>query len=216
MISIGCSYVFGVGLPRKALFHELFAERLRSELGTTVVNWNLGVGAATNNYIARLLHIAVPKLKPDLVLIFFTHLARREYVTAHNVYVKYHPRLQTRDPVLREVSAHLDALSSQYDDQLDFFRDYKSIESLLATRMWLFSVAKPSELSDINPHLDHTRRTPDHTWRDVARDHAHPGPATHESIYRCFWSQFVATDGLNKLRELAGSEESPLTATFTF
>ena len=201
IISIGCSYVFGVGLPQTALFHELFAERLRQELGTTVVNWNLGVGAASNNYIARLLHLAVPLLQPDFVLIFFTHLARREYVTAHNCYVKYHPQLQTNDPVLREVGAHLGALSSQYQDQLDFFRDYKSVESLLAERLWLFSVVKPSELCDIVPHLDSTRRTPDHTWMDVARDHAHPGPATHESIYQCFWSRFVALDGLNRLRQ---------------
>jgi hypothetical protein len=51
IISIGCSWVFGAGLPQEAIFHEHFARRLRLELGATVVNHP---GAQTHELIGNL------------------------------------------------------------------------------------------------------------------------------------------------------------------
>ncbi len=73
VVAIGCSYVLGLGLPEADLFHERFAARLRAELSKSVVVWNLGRAGASNDYIGRLLHLAVPRLDPHVVLIHFTH-----------------------------------------------------------------------------------------------------------------------------------------------
>ena len=45
---------------------------------------------ASNDYISRTLFLAVPFLNPDIVLVNFTHLHRREYVTAENKMIPYH------------------------------------------------------------------------------------------------------------------------------
>lgn len=199
VVAIGCSWVFGVGVPEAATFHQLFSERLRRECGLSVVAWNLGIPGASNDAIVRLLHLAVPVLRPDVVLVLFTHLGRREYVTAHNRSVSYSPTVTAPDPVGREIAGHFDALSSTYDDRLNAFRNYRSAEALMRDRPWCFSFVAPDELSLIREHLDQRRMAERHAWLDVARDHAHPGPATHRSLCDGFWTAFVRSGGLETL-----------------
>jgi hypothetical protein len=205
MISIGCSFAVGVGIPQEAAFHERFARRLRLELGATVVNWNLSRSGASNDYIARVLHLAVPRLNPDLVLVLFTYLDRREYMTADDRQLSYLPQVTLEHPA----RSHLEALSSAYDDQLNFFRNYKSVESLLADRVWLFSMSKPSQAEPVAGHLDPSHRTADLRFVDKARDQGHPGPQSHELIANAFWTKFVETGGLERLRRHAGAGRAP-------
>lgn len=204
VVSIGCSWVVGIGLPEPAIFHERFTDRLRRELGTSVVNWNLGTAGASNDSILRLLHLAVPALRPDVVLILFTFTGRREYVTAHNRQIKYQPNWTAPDPIVKEISTHFAALSSAYDDRLNLFRNYKSAECLLADRCWCFSLVNPDDTALIGDHLDRSRQARGHRWLDKARDHAHPGPLTHESIYEGFWTTFVESGDLETLRRKCG------------
>jgi hypothetical protein len=202
MISIGCSYTFGVGLPQDALYHELFAERLRTELKASVVNWNLGSGAVSNNYIARLLHLSVPILRPHVILIFFTHIARREYVTLDNRVLKYHPNLGDVHPIFADIARHFQALSSKYNDQLDFYRDYKSIQALLSGQLWFYSLYRETEFEDISGHFDPSRRAECFQRLDLARDHSHLGPLTHQDICNRYWEKFASLDGVNKLQQV--------------
>jgi hypothetical protein len=194
--AVGCS----VGLPEAEVFHQLFAERLRQELGVGVVAWNLGLAGASNDSIVRLLHLAVPALRPHVVLVLFTHLGRREYLTPHNRYFRYAPASAPTDPVAREISGHFEALSSTYDDRLNLFRNYKSAEALLSGRSWCFSFVNPDDVSLVREHLDRRRQAQRHGWLDTARDHAHPGPATHRSLADLFWAAFVDSGGLEALR----------------
>jgi hypothetical protein len=202
VVSIGCSYTFGMGVPQNATFHELFADRLRLELGCTVVNWNLGRPGASNDYISRVLQLATSELKPDLVLILFSHLERREYVTARGHWWSYNPAYQPAEPAIREVFAHFGALSSALDDELNFFRNYKSIESLLGDRLWLFSLLDdPSSWRVVLGHLDCAHQAVAGVRRlDKARDNAHFGPRSHALLYEGFWDKFVEGRGLDKLR----------------
>jgi hypothetical protein len=200
MISVGCSHTYGVGLPQEALYHELFAARLRSELQTSVVNWNLGSGAVSNNYIARTLHLAMPELKPDLVLVFFTYLSRREYISATGDAIKYRPSLSPNTMVLTEICGHLSSLGNPYDDQLSFFRDYKSVEALLAGTCWAFGICDATEVQDLGPRLDAPHGFKHYQRLDKARDHQHLGPATHEQLCDHFWNCFVQSGGLTKVQ----------------
>ena len=206
IIAIGCSYVFGVGLPQHAIFHELFANRLRVESAKTVVVWNLGVPGTSNDYIARLLHLAVPRLNPHMVLVGFTHIPRREYVSPQGRVVHYTPSVAVatlhNTPLNTEVYGHFLALGSTFDDQLNFFRNYKSIESLLKGRCWLFSVPCYAVLKSAADHIDRHRYVGELPHLDKARDLAgHPGPESHRRFAELYWTKFMELGGLVPLEE---------------
>jgi|SRR5882762_226455 len=116
VVSIGCSYVFGEGLPQEVLFHERFAARLRTEVSKSVVNWNFGIAGASNDGIARLLSRAVPALNPDIVMVNFTHTARREYITAAGEWMTYSRGRKPTDRITKEIFRHFAALSSSADN----------------------------------------------------------------------------------------------------
>jgi hypothetical protein len=190
IISVGCSYVFGTGLPVEHLFHERFAARLRAKTGRSVVVWNLGVIGTSNDYITRILFLAVRALDPHLVLINFTHPVRREYLSLDQKLVAYTPLANANDPVAREILGHFRALSSRSDDLLNFFRNYKAVEALLRNRTWLYSTIDRHRLEPIAEHLDPTRYCGELQTLDTARDELHPGTESHKALAEGYWKRF--------------------------
>jgi hypothetical protein len=196
VVAIGCSHVLGLGLPQEAIFHELFAERLRATSGKSVVLWNLGRCGASNDYISRLLYLAVPLLDPHIVLINFTHMARREYVSVQNHPVTYNPRFTPTDAVASDIFRHFAALSSQFDDQLNFFKNYKAMEQLLSGRLWLYSRRVGKEFDALAAevmavHMDLRRFAGRLPLVDRGRDGGHPGPESHRQLADLYWAKFV-------------------------
>lgn len=211
IIAIGCSYVFGVGLPTAALFHSLVCGWLSERLSRSATTWNLGLPGTSNDYIARMLHIAVPVLDPHLILVNFTHSDRREYVSVQGEIMPYCPGWHPRDPVARTVKANLADLSSGCDDDLNLYRNYKSVESLLSSRLWLYStIAHPlrrpsaSELewgcfASVHEHMNPAHYAGTLRTIDVARDASHPGPASHLALARSCWDRLCSTGGVERL-----------------
>jgi hypothetical protein len=204
IVAIGCSHVMGIGLPARALFHELFAERLRFAISRRVIVSNLGLAGASNDYIARTLHLAVPYLNPKIVLVNFTYADRREYISIQGKWIPYCPGYEPRDLVGREIKRHFEALSSPFDDEVNLFRNYKAIEALLADRFWLFSAtARPGSdpaqfdrtFAKIRSHLDIERYVGQLHRIDPARDWSHFGPMSHEALAERYWSRFCNQDG---------------------
>jgi hypothetical protein len=196
MISVGCSWVFGVGLAGGDIFHEVFAERLRRETGQSVVNFNLGMSGGSGNYVARMLHTTVDKLDPHIVLVMFPQFARREYMAPHGVRMNITPAFVPKDLVWREIYDHFMGLSSTLDDQLNFYHNYSSVAALLAGRTWLFSFTNKQDFRSMSDYVDHSRYAGEYEFVDRARDNAHPGPNTHRIIADNFWNKFVDTGGL--------------------
>jgi len=195
IVAIGCSYVMGIGLPQAALFHEQFAVRLRETTGRSALVWNLSIPGASNDYITRLLFLAVPHLDPHIVIVNFTHAGRREYLSVQNRLASYTPGFRPSDPVSRDICSHFDALSSPYDDGLNLFRNYKAVASLLAHRCWLFSTIDPQALNRLEGHLDLARHAGHMPVLDRARDGAHPGPLSHTALMESYWRRFTAVCG---------------------
>jgi len=193
IVAIGCSYVFGLGLAQEHLFHERFAERLRSAQSRTVVLWNLAVAGSSNDYISRILHQALPVLDPHVVLVNFTHLRRREYVSVENKVLKYLPSHTPADPLSKMLCRHFEALSSPYDDNLNYYRNYKAVEYALANRCWLYS---QPEWLPAPAYLDRDHWAGPLCSVDKARDGDHPGPASHRVLGALYWDKFVARGGL--------------------
>lgn len=196
ILAVGCSYVFGFGLLQEHTFHEQFAARLRANLPSSVILWNLGLLGGSNDYISRLLQMAIPYLNPHVVLVNFTHAARREYISVQNKYVNYIPSYSPREAVLKDVYRHFEALSSPYDDQLNFFRNYKAVERALVGRHWLWSAIFPREIEPIAEHLDARRNVGQFHIVDRARDAEHPGPESNRMMADLYWSKFVDIGGL--------------------
>jgi hypothetical protein len=188
VVAVGCSYVLGIGLPQADLFHERFAARLRAELSKSRAG-------ASNDYIGRLLQLAVPRLDPHVVLINFTHAARREYVSVQNELVTYNSVMWPGDAVGRDIYRHLAALTSPYDDRLNLFRNYKAAEALLAGRCWLYSHIRQEELEPVAAHVDARRYVGVLRPLDLARDGLHPGPASHQDLAGLYWDRFVEVGG---------------------
>ncbi len=209
IVAIGCSYVFGLALAQEHLFHERFAEKLRSAQPRTVVLWNLAVAGSSNDYISRILHQALPALDPHVVLVNFTHLRRREYVSVENKVLKYLPSHTPADPMAALLCRHLEALSSPYDDALNYYRNYKAVESALADRFWLYS---QPEWLPAPPYLDRERWVGPLCSVDKARDGDHPGPASHRVLGALYWDKFVARGGLEAVAKASprpGSQTNP-------
>jgi hypothetical protein len=188
----------GVGLPQEDIFHEQFTTRLRKHTGRSVVNWNLGLAGKSNDYITRTLFLSIPFLNPDVVLINFTHLARREYVSVQNRPFTILPLCHYEYPVAREIWRHFQELTSPYDDELNFFRNYKAVEALLSDRCWLFSTSVKKTLDRLNGHANLTNYVGDLVFLDKARDQVHAGPKSHESLATAYWERFLLRGGLSR------------------
>jgi hypothetical protein len=199
VIAIGCSFVMGHALPQSALFHEIFAQKLRAELGKTVVVWNLGRCGASNDYMSRLLYLAVPRLKPHIVIINFTRSVRREYVSVQNRGISYNPSFVPSDEVTKDIFHHIAALSSPFDDQLNLFKNYKAIECLLAGQFWIYSHISPNEIEPITHHFDRMRYAGPLQTIDRARDHGHPGPESHRRLAELYWAKFIEMNGREQI-----------------
>jgi hypothetical protein len=216
MISVGCSYTFGEGLPQDALFHEKFAERLRRESGKTVMNWNMARCGWGNDAVERVLHLAVPVLAPHIVLVLFPEMVRREYL-APGIEISFVPALGRHDSAVNAVLArqgrlghdrdalleNLAGISSQQDDELRFFRSYKSIEALLSNRFWLFGhTDRWRESTHIFKHLAPERYAGYCSGLDLARDCQHPGPYSHAVLFERFWKAFESNRKPDSYRTL--------------
>ena len=199
VLAIGCSYVFGLGLAQGDLFHERFAARLRGEFAEEVVVWNLGMVGASNDYISRLLLLAVPRLDPHVVLINFTHNARREHISVENRAIGYNPSLLPAEPVVREIFSHLTALISPFDDRANFYRNYKVAELLLRDRCWLYSQSTPESAQFLTDHMDPRRYAGPLSAVDRARDGWHPGPERHSALAGLYWDRFLEIGGPESL-----------------
>ena len=197
IVTIGCSYVLGQALPQRALFHELFAEKLRALASPkTVLVWNLGLSGASNDYISRLLHLATARLDPHIVLVNFTHLARREYVTVQNRYLNYNPPYNPTDEVTKDIFRHFNALSSPLNDQINFYRNFKAVECALNGRQWFYSHPNQKEIEPLTPYININRFAGLLQPIDKARDHGHPGPESHRRLAELYWTKFLKLGAL--------------------
>lgn len=210
VLAIGCSYVMGSGLAQEHLFHERFAAQLRVNISRSVVSWNLGVCGASNDYIARLLLLAVPRLDPHIVLVNFTHLTRREHISVENRLIKYGPSFRPRDEVHERIFSHYHALTSPPDDLLCFFKNYKTVELVLSDRCWLFSHVAPREFESIADQMDLRRYVGPLSYFDRGRDGAHPGPESNRILAQRYWDKFVQFGGPKSIPSIrCGAELAP-------
>jgi hypothetical protein len=197
VVSIGASEVLGTGLPEDKTFPHVFTKLLEQELGVPVINWNLGIGGSSADYVARILVSALPVLKPDVVLLVFPFYGRREHINDDSRVFYYNRqdtgvKNQLKERILSPETFVLNqanmTLSSEYNDQVNFYKNYQVCESLCEKygAMWLFSALRASFFEQImhlvktdhliSPGLGELKEKYKQDVKTcVARDFGHPG-----------------------------------------
>lgn len=84
IVVVGCSNTKGVGLPAHETYCEVFARMVEGEIGRPVLAFNLGQGGTTNDKIALRAFAAARFLKPDYLVVQWTHPNRCVYVDREN------------------------------------------------------------------------------------------------------------------------------------
>jgi len=229
VVALGASEVLGTGVPQDQTFSAVFAKLLGERLGRPAIDWNLGAGGSSADYIARTLVSALPVLRPDVVLMTFPHQARREHIDADGRVHYYnregggHRKLAERflDPekfVLKQASMNL---SSEYNDTINLYKNYQVCEALCEKHrtMWLFSATRDSFFEPIAHLVDqaHWVRPGIGDLKDassgdpatvLARDMQHPGIGPHRDMAALCFARLQAryADRLHFL------ERAPVTA----
>lgn len=202
IVSIGASEVLGTGMPEAQLFSNVLATHLEEGLQRPVIHFNLGMGGASADYISRILASALPVLKPDIVLLMFPYYGRREHINAqgrfflfNNQYSQPNAKLKLSDPEnYSQIKANA-LLSSDYSDQLNFYKNYQFCESLCEKykACWLFSAYRMAFFGQIDslinikhfvtPGLgDLKLKYQDNPSIGLARDMGHPGIMPHKEM----------------------------------
>ena len=159
--------------------------KLSAYLGLNVTNWNLSLSGGSNDYISRTLLEAIPILEPDIVIVCFTAPSRRDYIAADGVYYNLNNHFDnlSRSRTERDIYNHYLGLVSKYDDQLNFYRNYKLVEMLLSQYEieWYYTSINngsviTQDMDDLSHIFDLERFLefgPE--VLDFARDNSHPG-----------------------------------------
>jgi hypothetical protein len=212
----------GTGIPHDKTFSAVFARLLGERLGRPAIDWNLGVGGSSADYIARTLVSALPVLRPDVVLMVFPHQARRELL-GDDGRIHYYNReaggrrkLTERflDPerfVLTQASMNL---SSEFNDAMSLYKNYKVCEALCEQHaaMWLFSATRDAFMAQIAHLVDHAHwvrpgigdlksNAAGDAGQALARDMQHPGIGPHREMAERLLEQLQACHG-EQLRAL--------------
>lgn len=222
VLALGASEVMGIGVPQDRAFPAVFARLLGESLGRPAIEWNLGVGGSSSDYIARVLVSALPVLRPDVVLMTFPHQARRELlgddgrIHFYNREAAGKKKLADRflDPerfVLNQASTNL---SSEFNDAMNQYKNYKVCEALCEQHgtMWLFSATCDAFLAPIAQLVDESRwvrpgirelkfGTGDDVSLKLARDMLHPGIGPHHEMAQRLLKQLQVRYG-DRLRAL--------------
>ena len=180
VLSIGCSDVFGYGIERGERFSDLFCEHFARRLGCEVANWNLGLPGKSNDYISRMVDCAQKILNPDIILVCFTRIIRREW---------FSPRGECCDHIYRhknESSAHFEGLSSYNDNIINFYKNYRLVECCAMGKPFYFTLSLNTAgeavgMNDILRITDQSRYVGYFDLVDKADD-SHPGRMSNRDL----------------------------------
>ena len=209
--AFGCSYTFGNALKWEQTFAYRFkclvAEHYGSA-GDDVNLLNFAQGGASNDYISRTLLTQVSSFRPDLVLGYFTHKNRKEFVDGEHIYSLGPWSLDTDAPSEQSVNYY-----TYYSEHIGFIDSVRSIllaQYFLKARQipyvfgWagIHNLANPrfvdnpicrsyADLIDKTYFADFTLNR-----EDFALDNHHPGPRANEIFARRLFDFCRAADSL--------------------
>ena len=151
-------------------------------------------GGASNDYICRTLLTQLSSFRPDLVLVYFTHQDRKEFVDDQQIYLLGPWNLEADVPDEPSINFY-----AYYSDEVGFINTVRSIlllQYFLQSRRipYVFAWAEGHRLGEPqfmeNPACKSYADQIDRTYLtdlilprdDFARDNSHPGPRSNAAF----------------------------------
>ena len=194
----GSSWVFGEAVPQSSIFHEIIKNNIQKKLNCVVSNWNFGQSGASNDWIARMVCHCVPILNPDLVLVNFTYLSRREFIDVNgceNRFVVSQKGYNLKTSKGIERSGYpvesLSNLISPHDDIINIYKCYNLVKLSCLNTNLLFST-EDSNFEHLGNHIDHKKYIGIFKKIDLGRDMVHPGEISHRTIAELYLERLEA------------------------
>ena len=200
VVTLGCSWAEGHGLPREQIFSERLKAKLRRKLGYDTRSWNLSHSGAGSDYISRAAASAVHALKPDLVVVVLSCCNRREIfgpdgrrLVCPEDALKNRETRWSYDPVHEPMWQAMELLyESDFEKVAHMLRHLRDIQWLFAATdtPWVFTSAmmpparEPIELirkAGLLPEEHYLGQTFDAVDR-VSETNGHPGSKSHEEF----------------------------------
>jgi len=209
MFTIGCSRTYGTAIPYQSTFSYQLAGMIEQNLGLPTINWNLSNPGGSNDYVARVLSSAVPTLKPDLAIINFTFMGRREFITETGQVIGYTPNVpeniikDVMHPEALDVYRAFDQLASRADDIKRFTLNYRLCEAVLEQHAvtWCYSTLEKiasEEIFAIEGGKHHIGAILDADAK--AADGQHPGPEANRLFADAIFQHLEATGKLAAIK----------------
>jgi lysophospholipase L1-like esterase len=178
IMSIGCSMTEGIGVSDNETWNKIFSDLMGG------INLNFGVGGASNDYISRCLISFYDFIKPDLVIITYTHAPRREVHTVDNgvepfmITHKWGFLNETKEG--RTTHQLMAELQNNNSDFVNWYKNHLIIKNFLENRKskWIWN----GEVLLLDKQYTEHNRFDSGILKfyDMGTDGTHPGPLTHK------------------------------------
>jgi hypothetical protein len=188
IMAIGCSNTEGVGVDDKDTWPAVLSSMIPNS-----VNVNLGHGGRSNDYISRTLLTFYDFFKPDLVIILYTNLHRREIYTEENGIEGFVPThsfgyfKNIADGIKKQ--SMLFKLQNDNEDYINWYKNHQLIKLFLESKkcnwVWDGNEQIRKFYTDDNmfdkDYCNLTNET-QNKLVDMGTDNIHPGPK-HNLLY---------------------------------
>jgi hypothetical protein len=196
IMTIGCSNTEGVGVDDKDTWPAILCSMISNS-----VNVNLGHGGRSNDYICRTLLTFYDFFKPDLVVILYTNLHRREIYTEQNGVEGFIPTHSngylryTAEGIKKQ--SMLFKLQNDNEDYINWYKNHQLIKLFLEVKKcnWIWDGNQQiREFYTDNNMFDKdychlTDETPNRLI-DNGTDGIHPGPK-HNRLYAEYLREYI-------------------------
>jgi hypothetical protein len=174
IMSIGCSFTEGVGVNDNQTWPSNFSKMIPNG-----VDLNFGCGGRSNDYIVRCLLSYYDYVKPDLVLIMYTFLNRREVYTENGQIEPFMSgnswgflKEQEQGRIIQD---SLTNVQNRNEDIVNWYKNHLIVTQFLKLNnskfLWNGGLDVPTDMTDEN-RFDGEYKN----FIDYGADGAHPGP----------------------------------------
>jgi len=125
LLTIGCSFTFGEGLPYEMTWSYLIAKKLKCSFE------NLGFPGSSISRIARILTTILPIKKPERVIVLLPASSRQELFIKHNksfLTIDYTPGYPQDEHLLEEICKDYERSLSSEIDTVDLYKNLQLIK----------------------------------------------------------------------------------------
>ena len=167
LLTFGCSHTFGVGVGNDETWPHILAEKINHS------HINFGIQGCSNDTISRAVLSFTQRFKPNIVVILWTYLHRREYVNKDGKRCFYKPNGKWDFWDTKEGSKIHEKITFIQNDEYDMDNYYRN-------HMLVSSFLKTIEVPVIHFNIEDYKMY----WKDFGVDGNHAGVESHQDFVK--------------------------------